>query len=857
MLTTPSGITLLLVIKERGFVGVFGSGAIYRVEEVLILTVGVSRGFDSDSEDDTVDYTVVGEKGKEEIELVQSLLQSRDFYFSYTLDLTNSLQRKFSPSYVRSVPLVNRADDRFFWNKHILAPFIDVELHKWTLPLIRGHVQMGVFVENEFPMDLILISRLNKYRSGPRHSTAGADRHGCTANFVETEQILFCNSNWHSFVQVRGSVPVSWTQQLSKKGSPIKIDDDDVGSTVALTRHLNELRNIYKTVYCLNLLEDSGEEKKLTDIFTAKAKALRWDAIRLASFDVNAETRTNFSHCTRCIEELKDILDSCGYFQLVDNDLRAVDIQQGVIRSHSLDCLDRTTLIQSLIAREMLNRQLYATACISTLPQHEEFLKSNTHLDQFFRDAWAETGDFCSKHYVGTQARASDWLRTGKRDTVAGLFKDVGRHTNSGKDDKRQLSLEIFQTTQPDLVSSRKERKEPPALRYLREVEDEKTCKLHHYSTFRMLSKDDMTGRVKDLVLTDKKFTIVECAFLRVRRAISYPIQKISMVLKGPLVNQIPEIPEAFGVQVVWSSYGVYFTLAGMNWTKGGAEEIFNAIVSTHKSLFPNDVLLLKEGPVNPLVLPSPSSTAHVKASVPLLNPSPGILLTQSRRKSKLEAPTKSPPPPPSRTLELSKRQVSRPLLPIPSPRSPPPTPSSSEAPSSLPDTLPLFSEGPTQSEDFVTPPASPREETVSDDTTEEEEEEVPVERSASVPITKPLKSLLSNSDKGYSRGAGEPESPSEEGRHSPSSISRPAVPERTMHSAGSLGSLPKFTPPTRRVAPPPRPSANIPPGLSLSASSPPPRPTSVRPGCIISPQASPLSSPISSPRLKEGDGQK
>jgi hypothetical protein len=46
-------------------------------------------------------------------------------------------------------------------------------------------------------------------------------------------------------------------------------------------------------------------------------------------------------------------------------------------------------------------------------------------------------------------------------------------------------------------------------------------------------------------------------------------MQKISLVLKGHVTTQIPQIADAFGVQVVWSSFGVYFTLAGLHWTKG------------------------------------------------------------------------------------------------------------------------------------------------------------------------------------------------------------------------------------------------------------------------------------------------
>ena len=79
---------------------------------------------------------------------------------------------------------------------------------------------------------LLLISRRSIYRNGRRYNTRGVDMFGHVANFVETEQIVLQNNGLiSSFVQVpfsfsyshsqiRGSIPLEWSQTPTLKYSP-------------------------------------------------------------------------------------------------------------------------------------------------------------------------------------------------------------------------------------------------------------------------------------------------------------------------------------------------------------------------------------------------------------------------------------------------------------------------------------------------------------------------------------------------------------------------------------------------------------------------------------------------------------
>lgn len=57
-----------------------------------------------------------------------------------------------------------------------------------------------------------------------RYKRRGIDEDGNVANYVETEQILSFGEHQMSFFQIRGSVPVFWSQPGFKYRPPPKID---------------------------------------------------------------------------------------------------------------------------------------------------------------------------------------------------------------------------------------------------------------------------------------------------------------------------------------------------------------------------------------------------------------------------------------------------------------------------------------------------------------------------------------------------------------------------------------------------------------------------------------------------------
>lgn len=94
----------------------------------------------------------------------------------------------------------------------------------WILPIIQGFVQVEPSVIGTDCFTLALVSRRSRYRAGTRYKRRGVDENGDCANYVETEQILSFRHHQLSFTQVRGSVPIYWSQPGYKYRPPPILD---------------------------------------------------------------------------------------------------------------------------------------------------------------------------------------------------------------------------------------------------------------------------------------------------------------------------------------------------------------------------------------------------------------------------------------------------------------------------------------------------------------------------------------------------------------------------------------------------------------------------------------------------------
>lgn len=71
--------------------------------------------------------------------MIRTILDTPYLYFSYSYDITHTLQRlhSMSPDQL-SLSLLERADSRFVWNGYLLKSFQRPEMRQYCLPLLLG-----------------------------------------------------------------------------------------------------------------------------------------------------------------------------------------------------------------------------------------------------------------------------------------------------------------------------------------------------------------------------------------------------------------------------------------------------------------------------------------------------------------------------------------------------------------------------------------------------------------------------------------------------------------------------------------------------------------------------------------------
>lgn len=72
--------------------------------------------------------------------MIDLVLKTEAFYFSYTYDITHTFQRlQTASSDFYSMPMIERADQRFVWNRYLLSQISsNLGAAQFALPIIHG-----------------------------------------------------------------------------------------------------------------------------------------------------------------------------------------------------------------------------------------------------------------------------------------------------------------------------------------------------------------------------------------------------------------------------------------------------------------------------------------------------------------------------------------------------------------------------------------------------------------------------------------------------------------------------------------------------------------------------------------------
>uniref|UniRef100_A0AC35U967 SAC domain-containing protein n=1 Tax=Rhabditophanes sp. KR3021 TaxID=114890 RepID=A0AC35U967_9BILA len=342
-------------------------------------------------------------------DLLKMFNENGDFYFSYNYSLTLSTQ-KFAEG-------KSLYDESFWWNKKLLS---DVGYdHEWSLQIIQGHVaQTALNMDVECLFVFTIISRRSVDRAGTRYLKRGVDGEGNAANSVESETIASIFNHQLSFVQLRASVPVYWSQKGLKYRPPLTIDMPFDKSFPTFEKHFAKLKAKYDSpIVSVNLVDQVGRELSLAKSYLEHAIDLDDEDIHFVSFDFHHHCRGMKLHKVQdLIVAMEDQLNKIG-FCWMDKEGIVVKKQSGVIRTNCVDCLDRTNVFQALVSQVVCVNQARKLGLIGPLVETPKMLTNALQI------MWSDNGDAISRQYAGTNALKGDITRNGQRK-VMGLVKD-------------------------------------------------------------------------------------------------------------------------------------------------------------------------------------------------------------------------------------------------------------------------------------------------------------------------------------------------------------------------------------------------------------------------------------------------
>ena len=277
---------------------------------------------------------------------------------------------------------------------------------------------------------ITLVSRRSVKRAGLRYLRRGTDDEGCTANTVETEQIL-SSPTWntsqdkiHSFTQLRGSIPLFFSQSPYSLKPQVTTWGSFETNGQAFKRHFHDLASRYSEVYVVSLIDKHGTEAKIGELYEQHARNLnehggidgKGKQLGFEWFDFHNVCRgMHFENVSKLMDSLGPFLKSTGWTEISNDSI--AHKQSGILRTNCMDCLDRTNVVQSATARGALEEQLSAgnyTIDLQTDPS-----------TSWFNTLWADNGDNISRQYAGTAALKGDFTRTRKRQ-ITGALTDFG-----------------------------------------------------------------------------------------------------------------------------------------------------------------------------------------------------------------------------------------------------------------------------------------------------------------------------------------------------------------------------------------------------------------------------------------------
>lgn len=461
-----TGPYYMLLITKRSIVAMVGGHYIYQIEgtELIPLTPARYRTDQRNTEESRF------------LSILNNLDLTRSFYYSYSYDVTRTLQHNITKERIalnNGLPcsVDHDLNTMFVWNSHLLQPAVDAlkDPFDWCRPIIHGYVDqasVSIYGRTAF---ITIIARRSRYFAGARFLKRGANDLGYVANDVETEQIvsealttsfhapggrLFASPEYTSYVQHRGSIPLYWTQDNTgvTPKPPIELNLVDPFYSAAALHFDNLFERYGSPIYVLNLIkakERTPRESKLLDEYRKAITYLNQflpeeHKIIQRHWDMSRAAKDRNQDVIQTLEDIaEDVVVTTGFFQNGDGKINPTRVQNGVARTNCIDCLDRTNAAQFVIGKRALGHQLHALGILG-----DTAIEYDTDAVNLFTHMYHDHGDTIAVQYGGSQLvntmetyrKINQWT-SHSRDMIES-FKRY--YNNSFMDGQRQEAYNLF-----------------------------------------------------------------------------------------------------------------------------------------------------------------------------------------------------------------------------------------------------------------------------------------------------------------------------------------------------------------------------------------------------------------------------
>jgi len=486
---------LLLVTKTRTLGHIGGDNPIYGIEATTLIPLGQSGELLPQA---------IAEQEARARRLLSLVALTKDFFFSFSWPIWNTVQRTFAKS---ATSTEDHLDGAFFsdrvWNEHLtsrLRTSLGDNHSRWVIPLVHGFFEQKHLSLLGRPLLLTLVARRSSRFAGTRYRKRGVTDDGKVANDVEIEQILelidssTTNSERipqiSSALQVRGSVPLYWSQTW---------DPSTAAATAALRpsirmlhyldplysatgNHFDDLRKRYGngTIHCLDLLRH-GDSKQQESVLSTEYKNAIMSLNRRARsvsqrvgyvhWDLRRHARKLSSSLLADLQKVQaPLLASTGIFSSSPPPPSSFSssssqryrhneqgqLQRGIVRTNCVDCLDRTNVAQFTFGLLAIGQQLHALglAPSATVPidpgsslasELMNVYESMGHaLAQQYGGSEAHTGFFKQQITRLTGGSSGDWqasLHMQGKDLLTSIKRF---YSNAVTDEDKQAAINLF-----------------------------------------------------------------------------------------------------------------------------------------------------------------------------------------------------------------------------------------------------------------------------------------------------------------------------------------------------------------------------------------------------------------------------